>query len=557
MGWRIDYKGIHERNRNDVDSDILHETMAILAGERLGTYQILKPIGAGGMGEVYQARDTRLGRTVAIKVLPSHLASRPELRERFEREARTIAGLNHPHICTLYDVGHQNGTDYLVLEHLEGETLAERLAKGPLPLDRVLDYAIEISDALDKAHRKGITHRDLKPANIMLTKSGAKLLDFGVAKLREEAQSPSDEGETVAGARPLTGEGTIVGTLHYMAPEQVEGRVADIDSRTDIFAFGAVVYEMATGKKAFEGSSQASVIARILDHDPPQSMSPPSLDRLVKVCLAKDADNRWHSAADLCRELKWIKESGSKPEKHSPRPSRRILPWVAAALMSAVVGLVVWMWRPVATHPVSHLTISLPPGQRLAGLDQPAIAISPDGKSVVYVAILGSSQRQLYLRPLDSLEARPIVETEGAASPFFSPDGRWIGFFADGKLKKVAVDGGSVASLVDADSRGGASWSSQGTLAFQAQALREVSEEGGMPQPLTRAGKLDIFHRWPDFLPGGTAVCSPARQATLLGTTPRSAFSLLERAIVRTWYEEGPSPDMRRRVICFTRGTAH
>jgi serine/threonine-protein kinase len=483
--------------------------MAILAGERLGTYEILKPIGAGGMGEVYQARDTRLGRTVAIKVLPSHLASRPELRERFEREARSIAGLNHPHICTLYDVGHQNGTDYLVLEHLEGETLAERLAKGPLPLDRVLEYAVEISDALDKAHRKGITHRDLKPANIMLTKSGAKLLDFGVAKLREEAESPSDESETVAGARQLTGEGTIVGTLHYMAPEQVEGRVADIDSRTDIFAFGAVVYEMVTGKKAFEGSSQASVIAKILQQEPPHPMSPPSLDRLVKVCVAKDPDARWQSAGDLCRELKWITDAGSKSESSAARPSRRVLPWVAAALMSAAVGVLVWMWRPVTTQPVSRFTISLPPGQRLEALDQPAIAISPDGKNLVYVAADGSSPQQLFLRPLDSLEPRAIAGTEGAFSPFFSPDGQWIGFFAAGKLKKVAVAGGSVATLADADTRGGASWSSKGTLAFQWRSeriLQQVSQEGGTPQPLTRAEKTSLFHRWPEFLPGGRAV---------------------------------------------------
>jgi serine/threonine-protein kinase len=480
--------------------------MAILAGERLGTYEILKPIGAGGMGEVYQARDTRLGRTVAIKVLPSHMASRPELRERFEREARTIAGLNHPHICTLYDVGHQNGTDYLVLEHLEGETLAERLAKCPLPQDRVLEYAIEISDALDKAHRKGITHRDLKPANIMLTKSGAKLLDFGVAKLRDDGVLPADEGPTAFGARPLTGEGTIVGTLHYMAPEQVEGRVADIDGRTDIFAFGAVVYEMATGKKAFEGSSQASVIAKILEHNPPQPLSPPSLDRLVKVCLAKDPDARWQTATDVCRELKWIKESGSKREQHSPQPSRRILPWAAAALVSAVVGVVVWTWRPVATQSVSRLTISLPPGQHLTAVDHPAIAISRDGKNVVYVASDGTSPRQLYLRPLVSLESRPIAGTEGAVSPLFSPDGRSIAFFADGKLKKASIDSGSVAFLADADSRGGVGWSSQGALAFQAQALRQVSEEGGTPQPLTHAGKADIFQRWPDFLPGGMAV---------------------------------------------------
>jgi serine/threonine-protein kinase len=499
--------GIHERNRNDADSDILHETMAILAGERLGTYEILKPIGAGGMGEVYQARDTRLGRTVAIKVLPSHLRSRPELRERFEREARTIAGLNHPHICTLYDVGHQNGTDYLVLEHLEGETLAERLAKGPLPLDRVLDYAVEISDALDKAHRKGITHRDLKPANIMLTKSGAKLLDFGVAKLREEAESPSEESPTVAGARPLTGEGTIVGTLHYMAPEQVEGRVADIDSRTDVFAFGAVVYEMVTGKKAFEGSSQASVIVKILQHDPPQPISPASLDRLVKVCLAKDPDARWQTATDVCRELKWIKDSVARSEKPSPQPSRRIMPWVAAGMMSAAAGVVVWMLKPVPTELVSRLAINLPPGQRLAAMEQPAIAISPDGKNLVYVAIDSSTPQQLYLRPLDSLEARRIAGTEGAMSPFFSPDGRWVGFFAGGKLKKVSLDGGPAAVLADGSPFGGASWSGQGTLAFQAkQALQQVSQEGGTPQPLTQAAKANIFHRWPQFLPGGTAV---------------------------------------------------
>jgi serine/threonine-protein kinase len=313
----------------------------------------------------------------------------------------------------------------------------------------------------------------------MLTKSGAKLLDFGVAKLKQEAEKPSDESPTAFGARPLTGEGTIVGTLHYMAPEQVEGRVADIDSRTDIFAFGAVVYEMTTGKRAFEGSSQASVIAKILDHDPPQPISPPSLDRLVRVCLAKDPYARWQTATDVCRELKWIEESGSKPEKHSPKPSRRVLPWVVAALASAAVGGVVWMWRPVATQPVSHLTISLPPGQRLTALDHPAIAISPDGKNLVYVAMDGSSTQQLYLRPLDSVEARPIAGTENAVSPFFSPDGHWIGFFADGKLRKVSVDGSPVATLAGAAVPGGASWSSRGTLAFQwaaARVLQQVSE---------------------------------------------------------------------------------
>jgi eukaryotic-like serine/threonine-protein kinase len=269
--------------------------LAIRTGQHLGPYEILSAIGAGGMGEVYRARDTRLDRIVAIKILPDHLASRAELRERFEREAKTIASLNHPHICTLYDVGQQDGTDYLVMEYLEGETLAERLKKGPLPLAQVLRYAIEIADALDKAHRTGITHRDLKPSNIMLTKSGTKLLDFGLAKLRQDAAPGSPLSQLPTANEGITAQGTILGTLQHMAPEQVEGKTDEIDARTDIFAFGAVVYEMATGKKAFEGESQASVIAKILETEPApistlQLMAPPALDRVVKTCLAKEPD---------------------------------------------------------------------------------------------------------------------------------------------------------------------------------------------------------------------------------------------------------------------------
>jgi len=264
--------------------------MPILPGRRLGPYEILTAIGAGGMGEVYKARDTRLDRIVAIKVLPTHLADRSELRERFDREAKTIASLNHPHICVLYDIGHQDGTDYLVMEYLEGETLAHRLAKGRLPLEQVLQYAIEISDALDKAHRKGITHRDLKPGNIMLTKSGTKLLDFGLAKLKQEVAPVIPDSQLPTMKSAVTAEGTILGTLQYMAPEQVEAK--EVDARADIFAFGAVVYEMATGRKAFEGKSSASVMAKILEVDPPpmmslQPMTPPMLDRVVKKCLAK------------------------------------------------------------------------------------------------------------------------------------------------------------------------------------------------------------------------------------------------------------------------------
>src|ERR1700693_3199775 len=275
--------------------------MAILPGKPLGPYEILTAIGAVGMGEVYKARDTRLDRIVAIKVLPAHLADKPELRERFEREARTIASLNHPHICTLHDVGHQDGVDFLVMEYVEGETLATRLLKGPLPLEQVLQYAIEIADALDKAHRKGVTHRDLKPGNVMLTKSGTKLLDFGLAKLKQEIAPATPLSQLPTMTNAITGEGTILGTLQYMAPEQVEDK--EVDAGPDRFAFGAVVYEMATGKKAFEGKTSASVMAKILEVDPPpmsslQPMTPQALDRVVKTCLAKDPEDRWQTTSD-------------------------------------------------------------------------------------------------------------------------------------------------------------------------------------------------------------------------------------------------------------------
>src|SRR5712692_9225250 len=332
--------------------------MAIPPGRRLGPYEILSAIGAGGMGEVYRARDTRLDRIVAIKVLPTHLADRTELRERFEREARTIASLNHPHICTLYDIGQQDGVDYLVMEYLEGETLAQRLLKGALPLEQVLQYAIEISDALDKAHRKGVTHRDLKPGNIMLTKSGTKLLDFGLAKLKQEA-APANVplSDLPTAIDPLTAQGTIVGTLQYMAPERLEGK--EMDARTDIFAFGAVVYEMATRKRAFEGKGQASLIAAILQIDPPsmsslQPMTPPALDRVVKRCLAKEPDERCQSAKDLTDELKWIAEGGSQltlaptAAKGLRALGRRavILSLSTLVIGAAVASLAFWRLKP-------------------------------------------------------------------------------------------------------------------------------------------------------------------------------------------------------------------
>ena len=277
-----------------------------MIGKTLSHYKIIEKLGAGGQGEVYLAEDSRLDRKVALKILPQHLSDRADLRERFEREARAVSSLNHPHICTLYDIGEQDGIHYLVMEHLVGETLSARLEKGALPLEQTLQYAIQIADALDKAHRQGVVHRDLKPGNIMLVKSGAKLLDFGLAKL-QATETPTNLSGLPTEQASLTAEGTILGTLQYMAPEQLEGKEAD--SRTDIFAFGAVVYEMATGKRAFEGKSQASLIAAILKDDPPpmselQSMTPQLLDWVVKRCLAKEPDERWQTAADLMAGLR-------------------------------------------------------------------------------------------------------------------------------------------------------------------------------------------------------------------------------------------------------------
>lgn len=518
------------------------EPMAILPGRRLGPYEILSAIGAGGMGEVYRARDTRLDRIVAIKVLPTHLADRSELRERFEREARVVASLNHPHICTLYDIGHQDGIDFLVMEYLEGETLGQRLLKGPLPLEQVLQYAIEIADALDKAHRKGVTHRDLKPGNIMLTKSGTKLLDFGLAKLKQEVAPANVQlSELPTADDPLTAQGTIVGTLQYMAPEQLESN--EVDARTDIFAFGAVVYEMATGKRAFEGKSQASVIGAIMHFDPPpmsslQPMTPPALDRVVKKCLAKEPDQRWQTASDLCGELKWIAEGGSQvmsvptaaPKAIRVFGRQTLIISVGTLLLGAAIsGIAIWNLKPTTPRPVTRTVITLPPGQQLAGLDLgPAVALSPDGTHLAYAAIQGGS-RHIYLRAMDSLEAKPIPGTEGAVNPFFSPDGQSLGFFADGKLKRVSVNGGAVLILGNAAVPRGASWGNQGTIALaplSAGTLQQVSDSGGAPQTLTRFEKGEIGHRWPEFLPDGNAILFTT-SSTGFFTNPKVAIQSL------------------------------
>ncbi len=492
--------------------------MSLASGTRLGPYEIVAPLGAGGMGEVYRARDTRLDRSVAIKILPAQFSTDPVRKQRFEREAKTISSLNHPHICTLHDVGSQDGVDYLVMECVEGETLAKRLEKGPLPLDQVLKFGMQIADALDKAHRSGVIHRDLKPGNIMLTPAGAKLLDFGLAKPTAPLTSVATLTAAVTQSSPMTEQGAIVGTFQYMSPEQIEGK--ELDGRSDIFSLGAVLYEMLAGQRAFLGKSQLSVASAILEKEPApistiKPPTPPALDHAIRRCLAKDPEERWQTARDLALELKWMAEGGSQVTSASAGAAKGIgarwrgaLLWgLASLLLAAITGLAIWNLKPSPPRPVSRTVITLPPGQRLAGLDQPAVALSPDGTHLAYVAVQGGTQ-QLYLRAMDSLEARPILGTEGAVGPFFSPDGQWLGFFASTKLKKISLSGGAAQTLGDATLAHGESWSNQGTIAFSpatASFLQQVSEVGGPLQPLTRLAAGEVSHRWPEFLPDGKA----------------------------------------------------
>jgi Tol biopolymer transport system component len=504
--------------------------VTLVAGFRLGPYEILSPLGAGGMGEVYKARDMRLERTVAIKVLPQHLSSSAEVRQRFEREAKTISQLSHPHICALYDVGREGETEYLVMEYLEGETLADRLLKGPLPSEQVLRFGIEIADALDRAHRQGIVHRDLKPGNVMLTKAGVKLLDFGLAKALPSPGRRGAGGEgltslpTMASA-PLTQEGTILGTFQYMAPEQLEGREAD--ARTDIFAFGAVLYEMATGRKAFAGSSQASLISAIMKEEPApiatlQPMTPPALDRVVRTCLAKDPEERWQSAHDIKSELSWIAQAGSQAGIAAPvvasRRRKDRLGWgVAGALVGAILAAAatwgVLRSRSAVSRPVTRVAVPIPAGDIFITDNYLSLAISPDGRRVVYVG-RRADKRHLFLRSLDAAEAAPIAGTEGAYSPFFSPDGQWLGFWADSKIKKVSLSGGAPVTVCDCgipDRMLGATWGSDDTIVFPqkwAGGLFRVSAAGGAPQPVTKVTMKDEDrgHMWPGLLPDGKSV---------------------------------------------------
>jgi Tol biopolymer transport system component len=492
--------------------------VTLAAGFRLGRYEILAFVGAGGMGEVYRARDTRLERTVAIKILAPHLADDDRLRQRFEREARAVSALSHPHVCSLYDVGRESGIDFIVLEYLEGETLAARLARGPMPFPQLLRDAARIADALDSAHRLGVVHRDLKPGNIMMTKDGPKLLDFGLAVFRERL-GPADGDSTSRASTttrndPLTVEGTIVGTLPYMAPEQVEGKAAD--SRTDVFALGSIVFEMVTGRRAIEGSSPQAVLAAILERDPPgiatlRDGTPPALDHVVRRCLAKDPEARWQSARDIALELSWIAEDGVQlATVNAPihrLGTRERVGWLAGTgvLALAVLGLALAPLSRRAPSP-RGARLSLAPPTADARIDD--LAVSPDGRTMAMI-VSDASGTQLWMRPLDSMAARRVPGTDDAIGrPFWSPDGRYVGVFAHGKLLKVASEGGSPQVLCAAPMAPSGSWNQSGSILFAGTtgAMALVSAAGGEPiaiDPPASTGAQDAQRLCPSFLPDG------------------------------------------------------
>jgi eukaryotic-like serine/threonine-protein kinase len=512
--------------------------MPLVAGTKLGPYEIQSAVGAGGMGEVYKARDTRLNRTVAVKVLPTHLSSNPDLRARFEREAKAISALQHPNICVLYDVGSQNGVDFLVMEYLEGETLYTRIARKPLPTDEALKIAIEIADALEKAHRSGIIHRDLKPGNVMLTKSGAKLMDFGLAKPNALSSSGPSSGApgissmaTMAAtmadlASPVTLAGTLIGTVQYMSPEQIQGKEAD--ARSDIFAFGAMFYEMLTGKRAFQGKSQLSLASAILEKDPePISavvpLTPPALDQIVRTCLSKDPDDRFQSAHDLKLQLQWIAASASQagtpalvtsPRKKSATAlsAALIVGWLLALAAAALVFL--YSNRLTSARQTVHTTIEQPAGLDLAPSVPGAPVISPDRQYIAFITLkkgiswTATTGSMLFLEHLATGLAAPVPGGDDATFPFWSPDSKYLGFFSEGKLKKIPVAGGPAQIICDAPDGRGASWSQQGTIVFAprlAGALQSVSDGGGTPVDVTSAPKDDaqFTDRNPYFLPDG------------------------------------------------------
>ncbi len=525
--------------------------MALTSGTRLGPYEIQSPLGAGGMGEVYRGKDTRLDRTVAVKILPSHLSDNPEAKQRFDREARAISSFNHPNICTLYDVGQQNGIDYLVMEFLEGETLAARLAKGPLPTEQVLKYGMEICDGLERAHKSEVVHRDLKPANVMLTKAGAKLMDFGLAKSTASAPAVSSLTATMSqpsADQPLTARGTIVGTFQYMSPEQVEGKEAD--ERSDIFAMGALLYEMVTGKRAFAGKNQASVVAAILASEPApistmQPMTPPALAQVVKACLAKDPEDRFQTVHDLKLQLKWIAEASASqlaaPAEVRARrmvQKRTLVIAATAGWVLAAAGLaLLFVNRTQLEDARRPLTASwLPPHDtEYAAAQVGAPVLSSDGSKLAFLTGNSALSRQLltaasgdtklWVRDLSSGALHEVEGVEKPSYPFWSPDGKYLAFFSSGKLRKVAIAGGPVQTICDAPEGRGGSWSSRGVIIFTPnifEPIYKVPESGGTPEKITEV-KPGWTHRNPYFLPDGDHFLFTVRDTTAI-TTPTAAL---------------------------------
>ncbi len=486
--------------------------MSLTTGQKLGPYEIISPAGVGGMGEVYKARDTRLDRTVALKVLPAVTQGNADLRQRFEREARAISSLTHPNICTLYDVGNENGAAFIVMEYLEGETLGDRIRTGAIPTEELCTIGMQIADALDKAHKKGLVHRDLKPGNVMLTKNGAKLLDFGLAKFQvDNGALAGATGMTMT--TPLTGEGTILGTLQYMSPEQLEGK--EVDARSDLFSFGAILYEMATGKRPFNGSSQASVIASILKEQPApiaqlQPLTPPLLERTIGQCLAKDPDQRWSSAGDLKRALQWIADGGSQvgiPVQIAARRKQNLhLAWILAAVfgVAAIALSVIHFGQPKDLPKRAEFIINAEPSLR--SIANPMI--SPDGSLLAFRGTDSSNKLLIWIRRMDNLKAEPLAGTEGARRPFWSPDSKYLAYIANGQLMKIAATGGPVQVIAKFQNASDGSWGSKDIILLDGRdgdPLWRVSANGGpveeaTPKP-TRADEPSPA--WPEFLPDG------------------------------------------------------
>ncbi len=492
--------------------------MSIETGKQLGHYKIISPAGAGGMGEVYKAIDTRLDREVAIKVLHAKVANSADIKERFEREAKVIAGLNHPNICTLFDIGSEDGIDYLVMEYIEGETLSDRLTKGPLPNEELLTVAIQIADALDKAHKQGLVHRDLKPGNVMLTKEGAKLLDFGLAKFTPQAGFLDALSSAETRTTPLTTQGAIIGTLQYMSPEQLEGEEAD--ARSDIFAFGATLYQMATGQNAFEGKSRASLIASVLKEQPRDiseitTKTPLALEKVIKQCLSKDPDQRWQSAGDLKRSLTLISEGGSiSTESRAVKSaSPSTLPWVLVATLAVAAIVFATLWRSNGGAPAGEIRSRFlePIGAEFVSWAGGDAVLSPNGLALAFLASATAAREDesmIWVRALNSLEAQPLRGTEGATFPFWSPDSKSIGFFSGGKLRKILATGGPALTLCDAPQSRGGSWNSDDVILFSPKSdgpIHRVGAGGGEPQVALSLDTAfsDYTHRWVKFLPDG------------------------------------------------------